>query len=79
MEKLLPLLVVLVFMLGFIGVAVLAVRWKRKSSRRAALLGLGLQFLSAFVVPVPPPQVQLEEVKAQARIKKDAESGDPES
>jgi hypothetical protein len=79
MEKLTPLLGVLVFMLGFIGVAVLAVRWKRKSSRRAALLGLGLQFLSAFVVPVPPPQVQLEEVKAQARIKKDAESGDPES
>jgi hypothetical protein len=78
MEKLLPLLAALVFMLGFIGVAVLAVRWTRKSSRRAALLGLGLQFLSAFVVPVPPPQVQLEEVKAQAKNKKDAESGHPE-
>jgi hypothetical protein len=26
---------------------------------------------------VPPPQVQLEEVNRQARIKKDAESGDP--
>lgn len=25
--------------------------------------------------PVPPPQVQLEEVNSQARIKKDAESG----
>jgi hypothetical protein len=78
MEKLLPLLVVLVFMLGFIGVAVLAVRWKRKSSRRAAFLGWGVQLLGAGVNPVPPPQVQVEEVNAHARLKKDAEAGDPE-
>jgi Tfp pilus assembly protein PilV len=79
MEKLLPMLIVLVAMLGIVGISVLAVRWARKSSRRAAFLGWGLQFLGAGVNPVPPPQVQLEEVKAQARIKKDAESGDPES
>jgi Tfp pilus assembly protein PilV len=78
MEKLLPLLIVLVTILGIIGISVLAVRWARKSSRRAALLGWGLQFLGAGVNPVPPPQVQLEEVNRQARIKKDAESGDPE-
>jgi hypothetical protein len=78
MEKLLPLLIVLVVMLGIIGVSVLAVRWVRKSSRRAAFLGWGLQFLGAGVNPVPPPQVQLEEVNGQARIRKDAESGDAE-
>jgi hypothetical protein len=78
MEKLLPVFVVLVFMLAGIGVFVLAVRWARKSSRRAAFLGWGLQFLGAGVNPVPPPQVQLEEVNRQSRIKKDAESGDPE-
>lgn len=78
MEKLLPLIIVLIVMLGIIGVAVLAVRWARRSSRRAAFLGWGLQFLGAGVNPVPPPQVQLEEVNRQARIKKDAESGDPE-
>jgi hypothetical protein len=78
MEKLLPLLIVLVFTLGIIGVSVLAVRWTRRSSRRAAFLGWGLQFLGAGVNPVPPPQVQLEELNAQARLKKDAESGDPE-
>lgn len=50
---------------------------RRESSRRAAFLGWGLQFLGAGVNPVPPPQVQLEEVNAQARLKKDAESGDP--
>jgi hypothetical protein len=78
MKKLLPLLVVFVAMLGITGMSVLAVRWARKSSRRAAFLGWGLQFLGAGVNPVPPPQVQLEEVDAQARIKKDAESGNTE-
>jgi hypothetical protein len=78
MEKLLPLIIVVVVMLGFVGASLVAVRWARRSSQRAAFLGLGLQFLSALVIPVPPPQVQLEEAKAQARIKKDAESGDPE-
>jgi Tfp pilus assembly protein PilV len=78
MEKLLPLLVVLVTVLGLAGIAVLAVRRVRKSSRRAAFLGWGLQFLGAGVNPVPPPQVQLEEVNRQAKMKKDAESGDLE-
>jgi hypothetical protein len=77
MEKLLPLWVVLVAVLGLAGIAVLAVRWARKSSRRAAFLGWGLQFLGAGVNPVPPPQVQLEEVNRQAKVKKDSESGDP--
>jgi hypothetical protein len=77
MEKLLPLWVVLITVLGLAGIAVLAVRWVRKSSRRAAFLGWGLQFLGAGVNPVPPPQVQLEEVNRQAKMKKDSESGDP--
>jgi hypothetical protein len=77
MEKLLPLIIVLVVMVGTIGISALAVRWARKSSQRAAFLGWGLQFLGAGVNPVPPPQVQLEEVNRQARIKKDADSGDP--
>jgi hypothetical protein len=78
MEKLLALIIVLAVMLGIIGISALAVRWARKSARRAAFLGWGLQFLGAGVNPVPPPQVQLEEVNQQARIKKDAESGDPQ-
>jgi hypothetical protein len=78
MEKLLPLIIVLGILLGIIGISALAVRWARKSSRRATFLGWGLQFLGAGVNPVPPPQVQLEEVNRQTRIKKDAVSGDPE-
>lgn len=78
MEKLLPLLIVFVTMLMIIVISVIVVRWARKSSRRAAFLGWGLQFLGAGVNPLPPPQVQLEEINTQARIKKDAESGEPE-
>jgi hypothetical protein len=78
MEKLLPLLIVLVTILGIIGISVLVVRWTRRSSKRAAFLGWGLQFLGAGINSVPPPQVHLEEVNAQARIKKDAEAGEPE-
>jgi hypothetical protein len=77
MEKLLPLFIVFVVILGILGISVLAVRWARRSSRRAAFVGWGLQFLGAGANPVPPPQVQLEEINGQARIKKDAESGDP--
>jgi hypothetical protein len=76
MEKLLPLLILLVTVLVIIGISVLAVRWARKSSRRAAFLGWGLQFLGVGVNPVPPPQVKIEEVNAEAGIKKDAESGE---
>jgi hypothetical protein len=78
MEKLLPLILVLVVMLGIVGIGVLAIRWTRKSSRRATFLGWGLQFLGAGVNPVPPPQVQLEKVNDQSRIREDPESGDPE-
>jgi hypothetical protein len=78
MEKLLPLIIVFVVMLGIIGISVLAVRWARRLSKRAAFLGWGLQFLGAGVNPVPPPQVQLEEVNAQAKLKKDAETGGEE-
>jgi hypothetical protein len=77
MGRILPLLLVMAFILGIVGVGVLAIRWTRKSSKRAALLGLGLQFLSALVIPVPPPQIQIEEVKNKVRLKKDSEAADP--
>jgi hypothetical protein len=77
MDKLAPLVIVLIVVPGIVGIFVLALRWARRSSRRAALMGWALQFLGAGMNPVPPPQVQIEEVNRQARLKKDAESGDP--
>jgi hypothetical protein len=73
MERLLPLIIVLAVILGTVLISVLAVRWARKSPRRAAFLGWGLQFLGAGVNPVPPPQVKIEEINRQSRIKKDAD------
>jgi hypothetical protein len=78
MEKLAPLVVVFVISLTLVGLAVLCIRWARKSSRRAAFLGWGLQFLGVGMNPQPPPQERVEEVNRQARIKKEAESGGPE-
>jgi len=77
MEKLAPVIIVLAFILGITGFAVLAVRWAKKSSLRAAFLGWGLQFLGA-AMNQPPPQVKIEEASLHGKIKKDSESGDPE-
>jgi hypothetical protein len=43
MDKLFALMIVFAFMIAMAGAAILAIRWKRKSSQRAALLGLGLE------------------------------------
>jgi hypothetical protein len=51
MQKFLFLLIAMAAMLGIIGIAVFAVRWARKSSKRAAFLGWGLQFLGAGMNP----------------------------
>jgi hypothetical protein len=78
MDKLAPLLIVFTFMLLIVGISAFAIRWARRSSRRAAFLGWGLQFLGAGINPQPPPQVKLEEASRETRTKKEAEAGDPE-
>jgi hypothetical protein len=78
MDKLAPVIIVFAFVLLVVGISVLAIRWARRSSRRAAFLGWGLQFLGAGINPQPPPQVKLEEASRETRIKKEAEAGDPE-
>jgi hypothetical protein len=61
-----------------IAIAVRATSRARKGSPGAALIGWALLFLSAGFNPQPPPQEQVEEANRQKRIKKEAESGDPE-
>jgi hypothetical protein len=56
-----------------------AVRWARKGSPAAAFIGWALLLLGAGMNPQPPPQEQVEEANRQKRIKKQAESGDPEN
>ena len=78
MDKLAPLLIVFAIVLLIAGISAFAIKWARRSSRRAAFLGWGLQFLGAGIDPQPPPQVKLEEASRETRIKKETEAGDPE-
>jgi len=55
-----------------------AVSWARKGSPAATFIGWALLFLGAGMNPQPPPQEQVEDANRQKKIKKDAESGDPE-
>ncbi len=54
------------------------VRWGRKGSPAAAVIGWALLLFSSGMNPQPPPQQQVEEANRQRKIKKEAESGDPE-
>jgi hypothetical protein len=80
MDGLLLFIAVTVLIAAVIGLFVLilarGVRWARKRSTAAAVLGWALLFLGAGMNPQPPPQEQVEEANRQKRIKKDAESGD---
>jgi hypothetical protein len=78
MEKILPVLIVIAFLLVLGLLFVLAIRWARKSSKRGAVLGWGVQLMGAGMDPLPPPQIQIDEATRQARLKKQSESGDPE-
>lgn len=62
----------------FIVAATRVVRWGRKGSPAAAVIGWALLLFSSGMNPQPPPQEQVEEANRQRKIKKDAESGDPE-
>jgi hypothetical protein len=78
MDTLVALMIVFAFIAAMVGAAVLGIRWKRKSSQRAALLGLGLELLGAGMNPLPPAHVQLEEVTRRTKIKKESETGEPD-
>jgi hypothetical protein len=77
MERMIPVTIVFVSLVVIAMLLVLAVRWARKSTRRGAILGWGVQLLGAGMDPLPPPQVQIEEANRQSKIKKQSESGDP--
>ena len=77
MEKIVPVLIVMAFLLIMATLFALLVRWARRSSRRGAFLAWGVQLMGAGMDPLPPPQEQLKEVDRQTKIKKRSESGDP--
>jgi len=64
-----------------IWIGVRMMRWAKKGSQGAALVGLGVGLPAALLNanPQPPKQVQIEEVAGQIYRKKNSDSGDPES
>jgi hypothetical protein len=62
----------------FLFAASRVVRWGRKGSPAAAVIGWALLLFSSGMNPQPPPQEQVEEANRQRKIKKEAEAGDPE-
>jgi hypothetical protein len=73
-----PVIIVFAFVLLVAGISMLAIRWARGSSRRAAFLGWGLQFLGVGINPQPPPQIKIEEASRETRIKRKQRQRDPE-
>ncbi|HEY0686344.1 MAG TPA: hypothetical protein VGD45_28665 [Steroidobacter sp.] len=62
----------------FISGATRGIRWARKGSPAAAFIGWALLLFGAGMNPQPPPQEQVEEANRERKVKKEAESGNPE-
>lgn len=78
MERLVPLLVVFAFVATLAAGSAFFLRWIRKSQRRRVLAAWGIHLIGAGMNQQPATQERIEEVARQTRIKKTAESGDPE-
>ena len=69
----------LLFFALSLWVAVRMIRWAKRGSKGAALLGWGMGLPAAGVNPVPPPQVQIEKVTREIDRRKNSDSSDPEA
>jgi hypothetical protein len=66
------------FIVLSIWIAIRMVRWAKKGSKGASLLGWGMGLPAAGVNPLPPPQVQIEELTREIKGKKNSDSSDPD-
>lgn len=56
-----------------VWMAVRAIRWAKRGSKSASLLGLGMDLAN----PTPPPRAHLEEIDSEMHGKKRSDSSDP--
>jgi hypothetical protein len=80
MSSLAPLFLICgftLFIVGSIWMAIRLVRWAKRGTKSGSLLGLAMVLPSAGANPQPPPQVYIEEVAKESRLKKGSASGDP--
>lgn len=56
-----------------IWMAMRAIRWAKRGSKRSSLLGLGMDLAN----PTPPTRFHLEEIESEMHGKKRSDSADP--
>jgi hypothetical protein len=61
-----------------IWIAIRLIRWAKKGSKGATLLGWGMGLPAAGVNPIPPPQVKIEELTREIQGRKNSDSADPD-
>jgi hypothetical protein len=61
-----------------IWIAIRMIRWAKRGSKGAALLGWGVGLTAAGINPQPPPQVHIEEVTKDIQGRKNSDAADPE-
>jgi hypothetical protein len=58
--------------------AIRMIRWAKRGSKGASLLGWGLGLPAAGINPQPPPQVQIEKLTRDIQGRKNSDSADPD-
>jgi hypothetical protein len=61
-----------------IWMAVRLIRWAKRGSQGASLLGWGMGLPAAGVNPIPPPQEKIEEVARNIQGRKNSDAADPD-
>jgi hypothetical protein len=69
---------VFVFVWFFIWIALRLIRWAKRGSKSASLLGWGMAIPAAAVNTIPPPQQQIEEVTLDIQGRKNSDAADPD-
>jgi hypothetical protein len=59
-------------------IAIRLIRWAKKGSTGATLLGWSMGLPAAGANPIPPPQIKLEELSREIQGRKNSDSADPD-
>lgn len=69
---------VVLFVWFSIWIASRLIRWAKRGSKGASILGWGIALPAAAVNPIPPPQEQIEEVTRDIQGKKNSDAAAPD-
>ncbi len=67
------------FLVLWIWIAVRLIRWAKKGSKGASLLGWEMTLAAAAVNPHPPPQEMIEDLTRAIQGRKNSDSSDPDN